>query len=270
MGNLEALYFGYDTEEAATNMAVDEVLEGIAAATGHTFLRFYDTPRNAIVLSISDHPSVIKGSDEKIEISRRITGGKPIFLGSNTLSYSIEGSIDLIAGESKGSMLSNPNILHNVLGTHILEALKKVTGLGSDRMALGDVYSVTVDGKPIVGHAQHLSAKSFIYHGVIAIDKWDAEFIKQRLVLREGDFERISSLPYVKEFSSLDTQTLKRMIIEEMIKTFDLKSINAKEKNVVMERAKELRANVYANSKWVLRSDEGLKKNATFCFLYSG
>ncbi|MGC8669775.1 MAG: lipoate--protein ligase family protein [Candidatus Micrarchaeia archaeon] len=268
MDKHSVIYFGYDTESAALNMAVDEVLENLAATNMHMYLRFYDTPNNAIVLSISDHPSVIRTREEDTEISRRITGGKPIFLSYNTLSYSIEAPIEIIK-ENKSSMM-NPDALHKLLGEHMLEALKAVTGLNSDRIALGKVYSITVDGMPIAGHAQHISSKSFIYHGVVAIGRWDAEFISKRLILRKGDFEALSALPFVAKFSKLDVQTLKKMVIEEMLKTFDIKPIDTEEKSTIINKAKELKNDVYSNLKWVLRNDESLKKNSTFCLLYSG
>mgnify|MGYP001626388584 CR=1 FL=1 len=266
MERIKATYFGYDTYKASLNMAIDEVLEKEAGEKGITYLRFYDTPSNAIVLSISDHPSVIKANKDEIEITRRTTGGKPIFLGENTLSYSIEAQIKEIYKEAKS--IPDPNDLHRILGEHMLIALKYALGLEEDRIKLGETYSITVDGLPIAGHAQHITNKAIIYHGVVAIDKWDADYISKRLLLRDGDFEKLNELPYAKKFSRYDTKTLKLKIIEQMLKT--IKQIDDNEKSRIIEKAKELEEGIYSDIKWVFREEDSLKKNSTFCFLYNG
>ncbi|MGC8587049.1 MAG: lipoate--protein ligase family protein [Candidatus Micrarchaeia archaeon] len=268
MEKTKATYFGYDTLSAADNMAIDELLEEKAGATGNLYLRFYDTPKNAIVLSISDHMKVIARDTSDAELSRRISGGKPIFLGKGTLSYSIEGPLSVLG--SKQTRFGNPNAIHQMLGPHLAEALRRVAGLSSDRLTLGEVYSINIDGKPVAGHAQHINASSFIYHGVMAIEKWDAEYISERLRLREGDYEKLDSLPYIKQFVNGSTESLKQNIIDSMKQTFEIVPMNQAERSEIMQRSEKLAAEKYSSSGWVMRTDDGMKENSTFCLLYTG
>ncbi|MCL4388736.1 hypothetical protein M1408_02835, partial [Candidatus Marsarchaeota archaeon] len=90
---MKAVSFGYSRNSAAKNMALDEALKELSAKTANTYIRFYDFERDSVILAASDDPGSIRDRS-RVEVTRRETGGKTIYVGENTLAYSISGPLD--------------------------------------------------------------------------------------------------------------------------------------------------------------------------------
>lgn len=91
-GNLSN--FGYGRYSAQMNMAIDEALFSLSCASKKFFVRFYDFSRPSVILAVFDSPNNFVGdSNDSIDITRRITSGKPIYIDDNALAYCITGPI---------------------------------------------------------------------------------------------------------------------------------------------------------------------------------
>ncbi len=262
--------FGYGRYDAYMNMAIDEVLLDLADRTGRFFFRTYDFVKSSVILANSDSPLNLKELDESVNVTRRISGGKPIYVDDNTLSYSITGPM-----HGDCSAFKNSTDIHNAFGPRVMSAIADIAN-GSDRLSMGKVYSIEFDGKPIVGNGQHLNAShSFLYHGVVAVGPWDTKSIDRRLWLRREDYDALCKLPNLRDIAGdgYTVQEYKSMLSgglrNAIRKAFSSKSeISEAEKNEVLRSAAAKAASIYANRSWVYRNDPGMKHDSRFCLLW--
>jgi lipoate-protein ligase A len=281
--NLNYVYFGYDKFSAAKNMAIDEILKNRCEKDNKIYIRFYDFERPCVILSYSDSKECLRKEafeNKEIEISRRQSGGKPIYIDSNILAYSIIGPLNKETKEFTSTVS-----VHNYFGIHIAEAIDKITEIGRERITIGDVYSIKIDGKPVAGHAQFPTlSHSFFYHGVLAVGKWDILKINSLLNLSKVDFEALKVSPCItdllkreeninKDMNSIEKikQDLAKMILE-LISGSKYQEINSKEKSIIVSNAESLATNKYSTKEWINESNKGikLKTDSRFCLLYEG
>ena len=266
----ELVDFGHGRHNAYINMAIDEVLLGLADRTGRFFFRTYDFTKSSVILANSDSPLNLKELDENVDVTRRISGGKPIYVDDNVLSYSITGPM-----HGAASAFKNSTAINNMFGPLIMHAVAGIAN-NSDKLSMGKVYSIEFDGKPIVGNGQHLNAShSFLYHGVAAVGPWDARSIDRRLWLRREDYDALYTLPNlhdiagdgytIQEYKSMLSKDLRNVIG----KAFSSKSeISEAEKDEVLKSAAGKVASIYASKSWVYRNDPGMKRDSRFCLLW--
>jgi Lipoate-protein ligase A len=265
------LFLGFGTYDAATNMAIDEAMFRYAAENKRTFIRFYSFERPTIVLSSNDHPANVRMENiQGMDITRRTTGGKPIYVDDNTLTYSIAGPLRIA---DVRTLVGGPEV-HKYFGAVIAGAIAEVIGTEAE-VELGKAYSIRVNGRPIAGHGQELKQfSSFLYHGVIAIKPWDAQRINSVLHLRQEDYEELKKLPSVAALSEPDgknTDTYKSEIITRILSA--LSATKAGENSAtwleILRIAKPLTKH-YRSNDWLYRTDITLKLDSRFCLLYEG
>ncbi len=274
LNNSKVVLFGYDTFDAATNMAIDEVLLYRSESEKKIFVRFYGFTGNTIVLASSDHDQAIKQSNlDGTDLTRRISGGKPIYIHKNVLSYSITGPLNHHRNECTGLTQE----IHKEIGSIVAQAIIATTGIDPSSVELGKAYSVRVDGKPIAGHGQFTRLNhSFLYHGVIAVGDWDTKAIESLLKVKDEDYDKLKHLPSLKNLSRNDGLSIgdyKALFINNFISSLpkgDSVSISPHEKGEVVKQAAELKEKKYANPSWIYRDDIELNHNSRFCLLYEG
>ncbi|MGI0100680.1 MAG: lipoate--protein ligase family protein [Candidatus Micrarchaeaceae archaeon] len=263
--------FGYDVFGAAMNMAIDEAMLELSERTRRSFIRFYNFKRPSIILSSSDHADNIRIENiDGIDVSRRKTGGKPIYLDKNTLSYSITG---IGAGSDYFKI---PESLHKELGSIIATSIRDMVD-PSVSIGLGRYYSIRANGMPIAGHGQLVRASNaFLYHGVIAVCKWDHESINHLLRLVPYDYNSLKSLPSIDSISKsmgMDADYYKEQIIKSMLMGFSENGkadmIGNDDRDAILKRAVELSAE-YSDPKYIFRKDGKLKLSSRFCLLWEG
>ena len=258
---MKAFNFGYSRNSAAKNMALDEALKILAERTASTYIRFYDFEKDSVILAVSDDPGSIRDRS-RVEVTRRETGGKTIYVGENTLAYSISGHLN---GDSVGS---GPEALHRKYSSIALGAISDIIG-DAAKVSLGGVYAINVDNMPIAGHAQSIGlGHSFLYHGVIAIGRWDPDSIRNSMDFPESDYERIGMLPALSDFTDGSTSADKRRLIESMLRRVDAEPPGGKEKHEAEALASRLCSEKYLNEEWIEGSGRKLKSGARFCLLY--
>lgn len=264
-GGKEIVYFGYDRFSAAKNMAIDEALLGLSDQRNRFYIRFYDVDRPAVILSKFDHPSVIK-SREGIDVSRRTTGGRPIFIDKNTLQYSITGPLRT---EDAFNPLDTVN-MHRCLSVMLIDTINSM--IGSEAAKIGRTSSIRIEGKPMAGHAQDIRPNhSFLYHGVIVVDQWDCQSIKAVLNLDALQLEEIGRLPNLSDLlGGPNGKPNKQRLIEGILSRLpkgNTSQIGEEERASVLEAAYRFYQQRYANDSWVYDS-KGAIRDVKFCILF--
>ncbi len=268
--------FGYGRHSAAVNMAIDEALFLDSARTGRAFVRFYDFDRPSVILSAWDHPdSIIRRNLNGIGVSRRETGGDPIYLDDKgTFSYSITGRVtaDSPFYDEIDMPKNFKSYVHGHLGRIIADSIKEVVP-ESDVVEVAAHNSVRINGMPIAGHAQLIKGKySFMYQGVIAIDKWDADRIRSVLRICDADYEELARLPSIKGASktgNMDLDWYKMQFMGAVLKTIskdnEVLKIGANDRVEIMASSEMLLREKYSNNTWVFNEDPTLKIRNRFC-----
>lgn len=270
----EAVDLGHGTYDAYMNMAIDDVLLVLADKTKKFFFRTYDFTRESVILANSDSPMNLKKharikSGKHIDVTRRISGGKPIYVDVNTLSYSIIGPL------SEGSGSLNQTSINELFAPTVLKAIADTIGSDS-KLNMGRVFSIKFDGKPIVGNAQHISqSHSFLYHGVIAIGPWSSDKINKYLRLSREDSDALPTLPNIHDIAGngYSVQEYKSLLSKRLHSYIDSlfsskSELSEAEKDEMMKSAASKAKKVYADTNWINRKDISLKEDSRFCLLW--
>lgn len=265
-------YFGNDTFDAAKNMAIDEVLRDTAEKEHANFIRFFDFPSPVILLSLSDSPNCIndKAFLENIDMSRRRSGGKPIYIDSNIMAYTLTGT-EL----TNSSGLIYQDFVHRYFGGRIAKAIEEVAEVSPARLGIGEHFAIKVDGMPIAGHAQYpIPDRIFFYHGVLAIGAWDSDRINELLRIPKKDLDTLRVLPNLLGISSVPMSVLeaKKELIGHMLTNITegrYSVISKDDRDIILEKADDLAKETYGTKEWLLRSDNtALREDSRFCLLY--
>ncbi len=265
---MDFTFFGYDTFDAATNMAIDEALIGECERSGRHFIRFYNFKKPAIILSISDHYDNIK-KDKGIDVTRRKSSGKPIYVDENILAYSIIAKIDGV-----NPHLETLESIHKYFGSMTVDAIMSIVDK-SCKIEVGEVFSININGMPVAGHGQKLTlGHSAMYHGVIAVKPWNTAAIREFLNLKREYDEELDRLPSVSMFinDKDNKEDIKKELASAMLRKFTSGSfmrMGAQERENVLKDADILVKRTYGNSTWIKNSDVSkLKTDFRFCLLH--
>ncbi len=291
----ELCTFRHGAYSAAMNMAIDDLLFRRAEKTGKFFLRFYDFLKPSVILASSDSAENFIGNPENVELTRRISGGKPIYVDNSVVSYSITGP----SLEANG--FSSTSYVHKVFGGLVAKAIgdfiiwesieKSIHSTvdngsaisllrfasGKPQLELGKAYSIRFNGLPLAGHGQYLSlGKAFLYHGVISVSPWDIKGITSSIRLRREDTEMLASLPSLSHiinkppFHVLKAQ-FTQMLKESIERNFEhSEEMSAYDKGELVTQAYHLCNTKYSAGSWIYRTDVKLSTDSRFCLLYEG
>lgn len=267
--DMQIVNFGWDKLDSAKNMAVDEVLLERAGKEGRFFIRFYDFQKPAVVLAANNPADLIKNRNDGFEITRRKSGGWPIYVDKNALSYSITGPL------KTGHDAPIGTVLHKSLGMLLADTIKEMIGEGHE-VTLGDMSGIRVDGTPIAGHSHDLRLNhSFLYHGVIVIDKWDCEAIEKALFLREQDVKSIKELPNMSKLirNRKDRWEIKVDLIDGIISRLpkeNLTGISDEQKMQILKEAQVLADSQYKREDWIYKENVKMLRDdeTRFCIIH--
>lgn len=270
LDNKKVVNFGYGVYNAAMNMAIDEALFLKTIETGGYFLRFYDFDKPSVILAVSDHPDSINNAGiGNIGISRRKSGGDPIYLDDvGTFSYSICGRFD--SEHSFGFEFKE--FVHANLGNIVADSIKSIVS-ETNSVDIGKHNSVRLNGMPIAGHAQKLEKNSaFLYQGVLAIDNWNADRIRNALRICDEDYDALKHLPSIRQAAKNSRKSSHDYKIEFMKAMLDrisdateITEVDNSEKLKIMEMSNHLFEKDYSNPEWVFAKNQNLKIRSKFC-----
>ena len=189
--------------KGSANMAVDEFLFESAAASGRTYLRFYQWEKPTASLgatqAVGRAVDLLFCRDRGIDIVRRITGGK-LVLHHREITYSISSSdaetfTPTLAGSYKLISRALMRGLEN-MGLH-----PSASGQAPSFYAKSDLPcfshpardEIEVEGMKIIGSAQKRTGPRFLQHGSIPLDH-DEALLKSISFLKHPDEIRMTSL----------------------------------------------------------------------------
>jgi lipoate-protein ligase A len=265
--------FGYGVFSAAKNMAIDETLLNLSSTKKEFFIRFYDVDKPSVILAAYDHPDLARaGAAQNYAVSRRITGGRPIYIDNNTLEYMISGPLD--GSRSEFEAISD---IHLKFSRFLKEAIADMVG-SEYSISIGKTSSIRINGKPIAGHGIRIEKHAFLYHGIVVIDKWNLGLIEELMQISDGDRKEIETLPNLADLTELDNkisanaELKKRLIglIMSKLPKQNLYYMNSYESGQTLESASKLSSEKYENPDWVFRKDPLLRRDVKFCILYEG
>jgi len=296
--------FGYHKLDAGLNLAIDEALF-LNLKNNEIIVRTYDFASEAVILGRNDSISNILNFEEnkkKITITRRESGGMPIFVGNETFSFSIIGRTTIFNNKDVGFAIEQnkffdqhephqflkPVELHKLLGPAIANSINNILK-NQIQVEVGDKYSIKLNGAPISGQSSKIEKGKFLYHGVITIKPLDANKINSLIKLRDGDYEELQSLPAlvnlireddIEEIEEIKKKLTKEEFIKEQLKyeipteisnILKIKSIDYEEDKIkeIMKAANNIKKEKYQDLEWIKNKDEGLD-NRGYCLLYDG
>jgi len=301
--------FGYNKFDAGLNLAIDEALF-LNLKINEFVVRTYEFASEAVILGRNDNISNILNFEEnknKITITRRESGGMPIFVGNETFSFSIIGRTTIFENNiSDNKNISSaieqnkffdqhephqflkPTELHKLLGPAIANSINNILK-NQIQVEVGDKYSIKLNGAPISGQSSKIEDGKFLYHGVITIKPLDADKIKSLIKLRDGDYEKLQSLPAlvnlireddIEEIEEIKKKLTKEEFIKEQLKyeipteisnILKIKLIDYEEDKIkeIMKSANNINKEKYQNLEWIENKDEGLDGRG-YCLLYDG
>ncbi len=264
-------FLGYGVYSAAMNMAMDEAMAAESASTGNSFLRFYDFERPSIILCEFDSIDCLRLDNiDGIDITRRKSGGRPLYLSDNSISYSVSMHLD-----NADSWANSLHEVHMKFGGLVADAIAKVAGIDRNELTLPRTSSIRFKGRSLAGHAQHLSpGKSLLYQGLIVIEPWDVQAIDRMWHLEREDLDMIAELPSIRSIARRQlgsSDEIKRELIEAITASLshgNLVGTEKREKDSLLESAETLAKETYANNGWVLSRTPSRVHKAPFCMLW--
>ncbi len=248
---------------ASENLAIDEYLLGKASKMDKKIIRVYDFEKPSVILARNESFEDLKELNDDIDYTRRHTGGSVIYCDNNAVFYSI-------------IMPSNtnefPERLHrDFFGPRIAETLNKI-GVKDEILGIGEHFSVRIEGKTVSGNSQRKKKDAVLYHGVLALEKWDVDRLDQLIRLRGKDgkteYDFIKSLPGINDYTEEDItrEKLKEALIDNFTGR-EYKEKNLTDKDLI--EIEELVENKYGDEEWLKTGGNRdiMKKDQGFCFV---
>ena len=251
--------------DAATNLAIDDLMLEKAAETGEAYLRIYDFDDPAVILARNEHVDDIKEFRETHDYTRRDTGGSVIYCNENAIFY----SVTIPAGTK-----DYPENLHReYFGPRIAEALSDL-GVDDSKLGVGEHFSVRINNGTVSGNSQRKKKNAVMYHGVLAIEPWDTDELDDLIRLREKETqtekEFIDSLPgvvnHVDHSAEEAKKAAKRLLIDKFTEEdYVEKSLDNEEWKRIRNRAESR----YMDEDWIqtANGNKSLDRDQGFCFV---
>lgn len=249
--------------DAATNLAIDDYLLDKASKENKKSLRIYEFEKPSVILARNESFSDIKNIKNQIDYTRRDTGGSAIYCDKNAVFYSIITPLE--------NEVYPEEIHRDYFGPKIADTLADL-GVEEEKLGVGEHFSIRINGKTVSGNSQRRKKDSILYHGVLAVEKWDINQLEKVIQLREkeGQSERefIKSLPGLFEHTKYSNN--KTIVKQKLIE--NLTQDNYTHKDLKQEEIEEINNIVhtkYGNEEWIKNggNSEILKEDQGFCFV---
>lgn len=168
------VYWGNNSFPSNINMALEEFFTKLATTEKVPSIRFFTFDRDSIVLSYGQATDAIKKLDDKVELTRRLTGGSHVQQGPNALSY-------MFAIPRDGSFKDIPDFrayYADIVG-------RAFQNLGIENVEVDNVAcGIKIDDKVSASHAIFWGIESALVHGIIILKPYDVESLANRIWLK--------------------------------------------------------------------------------------
>ncbi len=211
-------YWGLETLPISAQMALEEYLLKRSAEQKVATVRFWDVPKDAVVIGYGESDSVIKKADGSFDTARRITGGSHVQFDPNCLAYTFTVPRD-------GSFRYYED-MRKYYAEKVGDALQE---LGVEVSSVDNKAStINVDHKVVASHAVFWGIKSALMHGLMIINGYDVDRILERMLLKERQIGR----HVYTEYSALQNMPALAELLDGRMQSID--------KGVRREYAKKL------------------------------
>ena len=251
-------YWGTNTLPISQNMAMEEYLLSRSAASKVATVRFWNAPKDSVVIGYGESKANIKHIDQSFDLARRITGGSHVEFDKACIAYSFTVPRD---GSFKYF-----NDMRKYFADILVNSLEK--------LGVEDVYAdnrastVNVDQKVIASHAIFWGVDSALLHGLLLVDHYEVDKIFERMLLSErrigrhtySEYDALKSAPaaseIIKKAQGLSgaerTDAVKRMIADVVL----LEATSGAHKNIgvtedVLKKASRLVSSTHSDSRWL-------------------
>lgn len=251
-------YWGNRTFPSHVNMALEEFFFRRASQNVAT-VRFFDFPKDSIVLGYAQATDIIKKQDNMFDLTRRITGGSHVQVGLNIIAYSFT--------VPKDGSFTNYEDMRAYFAEHVASAL---SDLGIKNIVIDNKAStINVDGKVVASHAILWGVQSALLHGLIMIDPYDVDELAGRVALQTrkignknySEYTALKNLPVVSRLlNSIAPNTVESVrsgILKDLISETILKHVTGKKhenkqiNNRIVSEAFELLRRKYDLPLWI-------------------
>ncbi|MBI2655656.1 lipoate--protein ligase family protein [Candidatus Woesearchaeota archaeon] len=245
---------GQETCNAAMNMAIDEAIcESVASEEQPPTVRFYKWKNNSVSLASNQNQDEVNlrlCKKNKIDVVRRITGGRAVYHDKRDFTYSVIAPI---------TVFGNINNAYSEICSWIIDALAEL-GIKSELKNKNDII---INDKKISGNAAKLiNNRIYLQHGTLVYDI-DFEFMPKILNISEETVnKKITSVSQFRKISQNEVyETLKNNFIKN--RNIQPEKLSGAELN----NAKKLAETKYNSIKLPKNT---VQKNKGACYVLSG
>ncbi len=240
---------------AAMNMAIDEAIcESVVKNDSLPAIRFYKWKNNSVSIGSNQNQDEINLTEckkNKVDVVRRITGGRAVYHDKNDFTYSVIAHIKFFNNDI--------NNAYSDICSWIMDALNQI-GIKSELKNKNDIMA---DGKKISGNAAKLFKNGiYLQHGTLVYDI-DFELMPKVMnISKELAKNKIALILQYKKISQEKVyETLKNNFIKN--KNVEIRGLSKEE----LKRANELAKTKYS---LVILPKENLLKNKGACYVEVG
>ncbi len=240
---------------AAMNMAIDEAIcESIAKNKSSPTIRLYKWKNNSVSIGSNQNQNEINLDEckkNKVDVVRRITGGRAVYHDKNDFTYSVIAPIKIFDNDI--------NNAYSEICSWIINSLNEI-GISSQLKNKNDIM---VKGKKISGNAARLFENGiYLQHGTLVYDVDFNLMPKIMNISEQAARDKIASVFHFKKISQKNVyEILKNNFIKN--KKIEIKELSKEE----LKMANELAKTKY-NS--LILPKEVLLKNKGACYVEAG
>ncbi len=205
------------------NMALEEYMLERSEKLGTSTIRFWNVNNDAVVLGYAESTNSIKEKDQSFDVARRITGGSHVQFDTNCLAYSFTVPRD--------GTFAHFDEMRKYYAELIGDALASL-GINVTKVD-NRASTINVNDKVVASHAMFWGVKSALMHGLMIINRYDADKILKRVVLNErkigkntySEYAALKSIPHLSQFLESETSTISKNNKSEFVKKIISESV---------------------------------------------
>lgn len=243
-----------ETYNAAMNMAIDEAIcESVASKGQLPTIRFYKWKNNSVSIGSNQNQNEVNLSlckKNKVDIVRRITGGRAVFHDKRDFTYSVIAPI---------SAFGNIRNAYSEICLWIINTLADL----SIKSELKNKNDVMVDGKKISGNAAKLINNDiYLQHGTLV---YGIDFELMPKILKISEKTARGKIASILQFNKSPQEKVYEALRNNFIKdkNIEIEELSKEELKAAKELAKAKYGSIKAGKDVLLKS-----KGA--CYIESG
>lgn len=235
---------------AASNLALDEaILNCVEHGLSPSTIRIWENSKLSLVLGTGNSISkniFLDNCNQKIEITRRCSGGGTVLIGKGILNYSFIFKYDLL------NELKHVNKSYSLCAGIIQDFLNKKFKINTEFYFPSDI---AISGKKISGNSQARKKNAFLHHGTILVD-FDLSKMGKYLRFPLNTPSYRNNRPHIDFATTLNQEGLNikcEELKKNMVSFLNNSVYNEILSSVEREKWKELLESKYLKEEWIYK-----------------